>query len=77
MLHTTQKAIKAYPAIDLTHEKNETLYELRKNHYFTTTAYSAGIYGVNAILLHDENGNAYKITCRATSLWIMLWRFKK
>lgn len=66
MVKITQKIIKGVNAIDITSYSEEQIKQLPK---LEKIAYSVGIYGMNGLLLEDENGKRYKITCRSTNLF--------
>ena len=66
MIKTTQKTIKGVNAIDITSYSEEQIKQLPK---LEKIAYSVGIYGMNGLLLEDENGKRYKITSRSTNLF--------
>ena len=57
-----QKDIKKINAVDIT--ASERIPNLR------IIAISVGVYGRNGALLTDNDGNLYKITCRASSLFL-------
>ena len=66
MIKITQKIIKGVNAIDITSYSEEQIKQLPK---LEKVAYSVGIYGMNSLLLEDENGKRYKITSRSTNLF--------
>lgn len=66
MVKITQKIIKGVNAIDITSYSDEQINQLPK---LEKIAYSVGMYGMNGLLLEDENGKRYKITCRSTNLF--------
>ena len=63
-----QKDIKRYveigSAIDITNYSHADIMELRKKHYFEKCFISYGVYGRNGLIVSDENGQYYAITCR-------------
>ena len=66
MIKTTQKIIKGVNAIDITRYSEEQIKQLPR---LEKIAYSVGMYGMNGLLLEDENGKRYKITSRSTNLF--------
>ena len=66
MVKITQKIIKGVNAIDITSYSEEQIKQLPR---LEKIAYSVGIYGMNSLLLEDENGKRYKITSRSTNLF--------
>ena len=66
MIKITQKIIKGVNAIDITSYSEEQIKQLPK---LEKVAYSVGIYGMNGLLLEDEDGKRYKITSRSTNLF--------
>ena len=66
MVKTTQKIIKGVNAIDITSYSDEQIKQLPR---LEKIAYSVGNYGMNGLLLEDENGKRYKITSRSTNLF--------
>ena len=66
MIKVTQKIIKEVNAIDITSYSEDEIQALLK---LEKIAYSVGIYGMNGLLLEDENGKRYKITSRSTNLF--------
>lgn len=58
----TQKQIRQTNAKDITQS------ERIPNLHFIAKSY--GVYGMNGGLLADNDGNLYKITCRASSLFL-------
>ena len=71
MEKTTQRELKRLVkyghAIELTNAKDRK--ELPEG--FSRLAYSAGIYGINGLLLKgDDTGKLYAITARTTACWI-------
>ena len=66
MVKVTQKTIKGVNAIDITCYSEEQIKQLPK---LEKIAYSVGMYGMNGLLLEDENGKRYKITSRSTNLF--------
>ena len=66
MVKTTQKIIKGVNAIDITSYSEEQIKQLPR---LEKIAYSVGMYGMNSLLLEDENGKRYKITSRSTNLF--------
>lgn len=66
MVKITQKIIKGVNAIDITCYSKEQIKQLPR---LEKIAYSVGIYGMNGLLLEDENGKRYKIISRSTNLF--------
>ena len=66
MVKITQKIIKGVNAIDISCYSKEQIKQLPR---LEKIAYSVGIYGMNGLLLEDENGKRYKITSRSTNLF--------
>ena len=66
MVKTTQKIIKGVNAIDITSYSEEQIKQLPR---LEKIAYSVGMYGMNGLLLEDENGKRHKITSRSTNLF--------
>ena len=66
MIKVTQKIIKGVSAIDITSYSEEQIKQLPR---LEKIAYSVGMYGMNGLLLEDENGKRYKITSRSTNLF--------
>ena len=66
MIKATQKTIKGVNAIDIACYSEE---EIRALPRLEKIAYSVGIYGMNGLLLEDENGKRYKIISRSTNLF--------
>ena len=72
MIKTTQKALKKHVAAGMAHDITRYSFEeaeaLRRAHSLETIAVSSGAYGLNGVLLKDENGKLYAITARGTTL---------
>jgi hypothetical protein len=70
-MKTTQKAIKAYNATDLTNDgrKDKDLYNITN---VGTIAYSMGVYGMNGIVFEGNDGHIYKVTARNTALFLYM-----
>ena len=66
MIKVTQKTIKGVNAIDITSYSEDEIQALPR---LEKVAYSVGIYGMNGLLLEDENGKRYKIISRSTNLF--------
>ena len=71
MMKTTQKAIRATCAIDITNYSFDQANYLMNTHTLQTVAMSFGVYGMNGALFQDENGELYKITARDSTLFQM------
>ena len=71
-IKTTQKQIKETNAKDITYMRFEDLQKLKDSElYFKQLAYSAGVYGVNGMLLQGYNTKElYKITSRTSAIYI-------
>ena len=61
-MRTTQSEIRNFCAIDCTNDETPLF-----DKYLRIVAYSIGIYGINGVVMCDENGNFYKI-CRRNNL---------
>ena len=74
MIKTTLKCIKERVAegyeTDITNIPAKEAGELLKNG-IDRIAYSAGIYGINGLLIQDKQGNQYAICGRSTTLFIL------
>lgn len=66
-----QKEIKkfnAFDVIDVTMWKAEDLYKIGT---VETVMYSTGTYGLNGLVVRDNEGNYYKVTKRASVLFVL------
>lgn len=76
MERMTQKAIKGFInsglAVDITHHGTEEYSELlAKEKCFSSIGYSAGVYGLNGLLLKGySTGTLYAITARTLAIFI-------
>lgn len=72
----TQRQLKNLVAMgaaeDITNGSNETRRELeQKEGFYTQIGYSAGVYGLNGMLLKGHNtGKLYAITARTSAIFI-------
>ena len=70
----TQRELKDFAklglAINITNWSDKECYKLREKQSITQVGYSAGIYGLNGMLLQDENGQYYVITARNGNMFI-------
>ena len=57
---------------DLTNASMARCYEVRKKKGFEVLKYSTGVYGVNALLMVDADGNYYKTTHRCQNNYILM-----
>ena len=69
----TQRAIREMDVdIDVTNWSSEDVYELlHTDRKYTEVAYSAGVYGINAIVVRLESGRLVKSTCRNPITFIL------
>ena len=72
-IRTTQREIRAMPVeLDITNWPSEDVYELlHTDHKYTEVAYSAGVYGINAIVVRLESGRLVKSTARNPNTFIL------
>lgn len=72
-IRTTQREIRAMSVdLDLTNWPSEDVYELlRTDRKYTEVAYSAGVYGINAIVVLLESGRLVKSTSRNPNTFIL------
>lgn len=58
--------------IDVTNWSGEDVYELlRTDNKYTEVAYSAGVYGINAVVVRLESGRLVKSTSRNSNTFIL------
>ena len=69
----TQRAIREMDVdLDVTNWSSEDVYELlHTDRKYTEVAYSAGVYGINAIVVRLESGRLVKSTCRNPNTFIL------
>ena len=69
----TQRAISEMDVdLDVTNWSSEDVYELlHTDRKYTEVAYSAGVYGINAIVVRLESGRLVKSTCRNSNTFIL------
>ena len=69
----TQRAIREMDVdLDVTNWPGEDVYELlHTDRKYTEVAYSAGVYGINAIVVRLESGRLVKSTCRNPITFIL------
>ena len=69
----TQRAIREMDVdLDVTNWPGEDVYELlHTDSKYTEVAYSAGVYGINAIVVRLESGRLVKSTCRNPNTFIL------
>lgn len=69
------KDIRAYSklqcVIDITNWSSENVCDLVKNHKIEIIGKSKGVYGINGILVCDENNQMYTVTARNSNLFIL------
>ena len=72
-IRTTQREIRAMPVdLDVTSWPSEEVYELLStDHKYTEVAYSAGVYGINAVVILLESGRLVKSTSRNPNTLIL------
>lgn len=72
-IRTTQRDIRAMDVdIDVTNWPGEDVYELlHTDNKYTEVAYSAGVYGINAIVVRLESGRLVKSTSRNPNTFIL------
>ena len=72
-IRTTQREIRAMPVdLDVTNWPGEDVYELlRTDRKYTEVAYSAGVYGINAVVIRLESGRLVKSTGRNSNTFIL------
>lgn len=72
-IRTTQREIRAMSVdLDVTSWSSEDVYELLStDHKYTKVAYSAGVYGINAVVIRLESGRLVKSTSRNTNTLIL------
>ena len=66
-----KKMIESGKATDITHISDIELKKLKEND-LRMIAFSIGIYGINAALFEDKNGNKYAITARTSNLFRLI-----
>lgn len=69
----TQREIRVMDVdLDVTNWSGEDVYELlHTDHKYTEVAYSAGVYGINAIVVRLESGRLVKSTSRNPNTFIL------
>ena len=72
-IRTTQRDIRAMPVdFDVTNWSGEDVYALlRTDRKYTEVAYSAGVYGINAVVVRLDSGRLVKSTSRNTNTFIL------
>ena len=72
-IRTNQREIRAMPVdLDVTNWPSEDVYDLiRTDHKYTQVAHSAGVYGINAVVVRLESGRLVKSTSRNTNTFIL------
>lgn len=72
-IRTTQRKIRAMSVdIDVTNWLSEDVYELlHTDRKYTEVAYSAGVYGINAVVVRLESGRLVKSTSRNPNTFIL------
>ena len=72
-IRTTQREIRAMSVdLDVTNWSSEDVYELlHTDHKYDKVAYSAGVYGINAVVVRLESGRLVKSTSRNPNTFIL------
>lgn len=72
-IRTTQREIRTMSVdIDVTNWSGEDVYELlHTDRKYDEVAYSAGVYGINAIVVRLESGRLVKSTSRNPNTFIL------
>ena len=66
-----KKMVESGKATDITHTSDIELKKLKEND-LRMIAFSIRIYGINAALFEDKNGNKYAITARTSNLFSLI-----